>query len=345
MEKERKELTVGLSWDKAIGKNIKSIDKKDIGKIKQISKDFIQIDKGLVNKDHYFVPKYFVEGYDENDDIIISLTEDEIKNKFMNESNPSGDFLDDENYKQRKESLNKKHPNFDDDIPRFSPVVGSGNEQDSTSEGVGGGEGAQMSWEKVMGKEVKSSDNKEIGKIKSVGEHFVEVEDGVISKKHYFISKKHLHKYDGDTVYSSLSKDEISRKYQRDSPPLDTELEDMEKGEKDHELIPSMAQEPGLEIKTSSMDEGLNISWDEIIHKHVRAADNVDLGDVDKVGNEFIVVREGFAKVHLYYIPKKYIIKYDGSSLWLNLSSTLASSKFERKNEPSEEEMENLLNQ
>ena len=51
----------------------------------------------------------------------------------------------------------------------------------------------------------------------------------------------------------------------------------MEKGEKDHELIPSMAQEPGLEIKTSSMDEGLNISWDEIIHKHVRAADNATL--------------------------------------------------------------------
>jgi hypothetical protein len=154
-----------------------------------------------------------------------------------------------------------------------------------------------------------------------------------------------LHKYDGDKVYSSLSKDEISQKYQRDSPPLDTELEHMDQGEKDHELIPSMAQEPGLEIKTSSMDEGLKIDWDEIIHKHVRAADNVDLGDVDKVGNEFIVVREGFANVHLYYIPKKYIIKYDGSSLWLNLSSTLASAKFERKNEPSEEEMENLLNQ
>jgi hypothetical protein len=343
VEKERKKLTVGLSWDKAIGKNIKSIDNKEIGKIKQISKDFVQIDKGLVHKDHYFVPKYFVEGYDENDDIIISLTEDEIKNKFMNESNPPSDILDDDTYKQRKESLNKKYPNFDDDIPQFSPVVGSGNDLDSTSEG--GEEGAQMSWEKVMGKEVKSSDKEEIGKIKSVGEHFVEVEDGVISKKRYFISKKHLHKYDGDKVYVSLSKDEILQKYQRDSPPLDTELEGMDKGEKDQELIPSMAQEPGLEIKTPSMDEGLKIDWDEIIHKHVRAADNVDLGDVDKVGNEFIVVREGFAKVHLYYIPKKHIIKYDGSSLWLNLSSISASEKFERKNEPSEEEMENLLNQ
>jgi hypothetical protein len=330
-------LTIGLSWDKVRGKSAKSIDKKDIGKVKELSDDYIQIQKGLVSKDNFFIPKFYVEGYEE-DDIILSLTEDEIINKFMTKSNTSTDMLNDDSYKKRKEYLKNKYPNFEEDIPQYSPV-GSGIDQDSTSEG------AQMSWEKVMGKEVKSSDKEEIGKIKSIGEHFVEVEDGVISKKRYFISKKHLHKYDGDKVYVSLSKDEISQKYQRDSPPLDTELEGIEKGEKDHELIPSMAQEPGLEIKTPSMEEGLKIDWNDIIHKHVRAADNVDLGDVDKVGNEFIVVREGFATVHLYYIPKKYIIKYDGSSLWLNLSSTSVSSKFERKNEPSEEEMEVLLNE
>jgi hypothetical protein len=195
-----------------------------------------------------------------------------------------------------------------------------------------------------MGKEVKSSDTKEIGKIKGVGQYFVEVEDGVISKKRYFIPKKYIHQYDGNTIYSSLEKEQIIQKYQRDSPPLESELQESEKGE-EYELIPFMAKEPGLEIKTQRMDEELKVPWEEIIHKHVRTADNIDIGDVDKVGNEFIVVREGFANVHLYYIPKKYIIKYDGSSLWLNLSSTLASSKFERKNEPSEEEMEKLLNQ
>src|SRR5829696_7418478 len=205
-------------------------------------------------------------------------------------------------------------------------------------------ESPKMSWDQVTGKEVKTSDKEEIGKIKSVGDYFVEVEDGVISKKHYFVPKKYIHQYDGDTIYSSLEKEQVIQKYQRDSPPLESELQESEKGE-EYELIPFMAKEPGLEIKTQRMDEELKVPWEEIIHKHVRTADNIDIGDVDKVGNEFIVVREGFANVHLYYIPKKYIIKYDGSSLWLNLSSTIASSKFERKNEPSEEEMEKLLNQ
>jgi hypothetical protein len=200
------------------------------------------------------------------------------------------------------------------------------------------------SWDKVIGKKVKSSDKEELGKIKSIGQYFVEVEDGVISKNHYFVPKKYLHQYDDDTVYSTLTKDEIKQKYQRDSPPLESELEEAEKG-KDYELIPFMAKEPGLEIKTPSMDEELKIPWEEIIHKHVRTTDNVDIGDVDRVGDQFIVVREGVANVHLYYIPKKYIIKYDGSTLWLNLSSTLASSKFEKKNEPSQEEMNSLLKQ
>ena len=202
-----------------------------------------------------------------------------------------------------------------------------------------------LSWDKAIDKEVKSSDNEEIGKIKSIGQYFVEIEEGVISKKHYFIPKKYLHQYnDDDLLHSSLTKDEIKQKYQRDSPPLESELEESEKG-KDYELIPLMAKEPGLKIKTPSMEEELKIPWEEIIHKHVRTTDNIDIGDVDRVGNQFIVVREGVANVHMYYIPKKYIIKYDGSSLWLNLSSLLASSKFERKNEPSEEEMNNLLDQ
>ena len=202
-----------------------------------------------------------------------------------------------------------------------------------------------LSWDKAIDKEVKSSDNEEIGKIKSIGQYFVEIEEGVISKKHYFIPKKYLHQYnDDDFLHSSLTKDEIKQKYQRDSPPLESELEESEKGQ-NYELIPLMAKEPGLKIKTPSMEEELKIPWEEIIHKHVRTTDNIDIGDVDRVGNQFIIVREGVANVHMYYIPKKYIIKYDGSSLWLSLSSLLVSSKFEKKNEPSEDEMNNLLDQ
>ena len=78
-------LTVGLSWDKVIGKDVKSVDEKDIGKIKDVSQDHIQIEKGLVDKEHYSIPKSFAERY-EDDHIILSLTEDEIEDKYKNKS-------------------------------------------------------------------------------------------------------------------------------------------------------------------------------------------------------------------------------------------------------------------
>ena len=49
------------------------------------------------------------------------------------------------------------------------------------------------------------------------------------------------------------------------------------------------------------MEEELKIPWEEIIDKHVRTTDNIDIGDVDRVGNQFIVVREEVANVHIYY--------------------------------------------
>src|SRR5918996_587559 len=88
-----------------------------------------------------------------------------------------------------------------------------------------------------------------------------------------------------------------------------------------------------------------SVVWSLIIHKHVRTSDNVDIGDVERVGNEFIVVREGVAKVHIYYIPKAYINNYDGSSLWINAPSGLISAKFERETEPTQEEIRRLADE
>ena len=56
-------------------------------------------------------------------------------------------------------------------------------------------------------------------------------------------------------------------------------------------------------MKGQESGEILKIPWEEVIHKHVRASDNVDIGDVDKVGNGFLVVREGVVSIHLYHIP------------------------------------------
>jgi hypothetical protein len=103
-----------------------------------------------------------------------------------------------------------------------------------------------------------------------------------------------------------------------------------------------MAKEPGVQLQTEQSGETLTIPWEEVIHKRVKTTDNVDIGDIELVGNEFIVVREGVARVRHYYIPKSYINNYDGSSVYVAAPSGLVSAKFERETEPTAEEIKQL---
>jgi len=335
-------LVVNLSWEKAKDKKIKSVDDRDLGKIKNVLNHFVEVEKGTIGKDHFFIPKYYFESYD-GDDVWISLTENEVKEKFENQDHPpsSDVFIDDVSYQERKEYVEEKYPNFNQGIyPRYEETenLNSQGGKSVSKQEMG------VSWAELLNKEVKTSDDKEVGKIKSVAQHFVEVEEGLVHKNRYFIPKKYLKEFDGEHVYSSLSKDEIESKYERDSPPLESDIL-YEKGNYS-ELIPFMAKEPGIEVQGENKSkELLNVPWEEVIHKKVRASDDVDVGDVDRVGNDVLIVRDGVVNVHMYYIPKKHIENYDGSYIWLKLPSTLLSAKYERKTEPSPAELQLLLDE
>src|SRR3712207_264236 len=76
-----------ISWNKAIGKKVKSSDDKDLGKVESITLDYIQTKEGMVSKTYYFIPKYHLSGYN-GDKLWVSLTKDEVKAKFERENPP-----------------------------------------------------------------------------------------------------------------------------------------------------------------------------------------------------------------------------------------------------------------
>lgn len=53
-----------ISWDKAIDKKVKSSDDKDLGKVQSITRDYIQTKEGTIGKNYYYIPKYYMQGYD-----------------------------------------------------------------------------------------------------------------------------------------------------------------------------------------------------------------------------------------------------------------------------------------
>lgn len=325
-----------ISWDKAIDKKVKSSDDKDLGKVQSITRDLIQTKEGTVSKNYYFIPKYYLTGYD-GSNLWVSLTKDEVRSRFEKEKEPEPTELETPEYEARKTEVTTRYPDFASNIPMYSPSAAAT---------------VQMPWDKLISKKVKSSDNKDIGEVESVATNYIEVKEGMVSKKHYYMPKYYLQGFDGDNLRAALTKDEVKDRFERDSPPSPSEFESAEYMEQKRRVesqypqflhgVPWMAKEPGTEIQVDFSGTTYNIPWDVIIHKHVRTSDNVEVGYVERIGNEFIVVREGVSDVHIYYVPKTYIRDYDGSQLWIEAPSTLVRPKFEKESEPTPEELRAL---
>ena len=331
-----------ISWDKAIDKKVKSSDDKDLGKIQSVTRDYIQTKEGTVDKKYYYIPKYYLQGYD-GDHLWVSLTKDDVKSRFEGEKAPPAATFETPDYVQRKTTVTKQYPDFETNIPTYAGT--SATASDSVA----------MPWDKIIDRKVKSSDNEDMGKVESIATNYVEVKEGAVHKKRYFIPKYHVQGFDGEYIRTSLTKNEIKDRYERDSPPTESEFQTQEYVEQKRKVdstypqflhgIPFMAKESGVKLQTEQSGEKLTIPWEEIIHKRVKTTDNVDIGDIEQVGNEFIVVREGVARIRHYYIPKSYINNYDGSSVYVAAPSGLVSAKFERETEPTPEEIRMLANE
>ena len=100
-----------ISWDKAIDKKVKSKDDKDLGKIQSITNEYIQTKDGTVSKNYYYIPKYYIEGYD-GDHLWVSLTKDEVKTRFEKENAPSSTEFETPEYTEKKNHDKKQYPDF-----------------------------------------------------------------------------------------------------------------------------------------------------------------------------------------------------------------------------------------
>ena len=99
-----------ISWDTVIDKKVKSSDDQDLGKVHTITKDFVQTKEGLVSKKYYFIPKYYVQGYD-GENVWVSLTKNDVKAKFERDNAPSDlkSFLP-EGYDEKRNATIKDNP-------------------------------------------------------------------------------------------------------------------------------------------------------------------------------------------------------------------------------------------
>ena len=78
-----------------------------------------------------------------------------------------------------------------------------------------------------------------------------------------------------------------------------------------------------------------NIDWDDVIKKEARGSGDEDLGEVQEVDSDYILVQKGLLNKEKFYIPKDKVESYDGDKLRFRISEAEVQSKYMRESPPS----------
>lgn len=76
------------------------------------------------------------------------------------------------------------------------------------------------------------------------------------------------------------------------------------------------------------------INWTDLVNESVHTADDQDIGDIEAVSRDILVVKRGFINIHRYYIPVSKVDGWDGNVLWLKVSEDEVKRNYERDVEP-----------
>lgn len=79
-------------WKTLKGKNVKTNDGKDLGEIKEISDNYVHVQKGTIRKESFWIPKYVADAFD-GGTLWLLIDEEELRSRYQygKESIPSTD--------------------------------------------------------------------------------------------------------------------------------------------------------------------------------------------------------------------------------------------------------------
>ena len=77
-----------------------------------------------------------------------------------------------------------------------------------------------------------------------------------------------------------------------------------------------------------------SIDWNDVTKKEARGSGDEDLGEVQEVGQNYVLVQKGMINKEKFYIPRDLAESYDGDVLRFRISEEDAKSRFMRDTPP-----------
>src|SRR5918995_113199 len=85
-----------INWNDVIKKEARGKNDEDLGEVQEVGDTYVLVQKGLINKEKFYIPQSEVEGYD-GDVLRFKLSEDDIRSKYLGDLPPSESSSVDDN--------------------------------------------------------------------------------------------------------------------------------------------------------------------------------------------------------------------------------------------------------
>jgi hypothetical protein len=81
-------------------------------------------------------------------------------------------------------------------------------------------------------------------------------------------------------------------------------------------------------VKSIIIPADSNIDWDEVVKKEARGTNDADFGEVQLIMGNTVITEKGIADKDRFYLPKSLIDKFDGHTLWFNITEDEANNTY-----------------
>jgi uncharacterized protein (TIGR02271 family) len=77
-----------IDWNDVIKKEARGSDDEDLGEVQETGQDYVLVQKGMISKEKFYIPKNMVESYD-GSVLRFNISKEEVKNRYMRDSPPT----------------------------------------------------------------------------------------------------------------------------------------------------------------------------------------------------------------------------------------------------------------
>ncbi len=190
-----------IDWNDVIKKEARGINDEDLGEVKEVKSNYVLVQRGIIDKEKFYIPKDQAESYDGNV-LKFRLSESDLS-KYQNE--PS--------FQEDRMSINKIEEEItvqDADFKNKAQAVKNKEVTDNESHN------ADYNSKDIIKKEARGlGDDTDFGEVQEILGEYIITQKGNVAKDRFYIPKNLVERFDGETVYFKITKDE-AKQYKRD---------------------------------------------------------------------------------------------------------------------------------